>query len=282
MCTHCIATEWNLLKIFHSSYVDTSAENLFNLGKAFTGHTLIKPPWENSRVLWKVVKDNFFLRHLLHPRIRRQVNLKAKKMWSLWKHLTKSLFGRHEQTWSLTPFFCPHRLLCHKQAHSQVVSQATIESSVFYIIPTSVENQSADLPGAGFTRNHFCVNFKKNLLSNFSSTAKYQCSPKPWYLNPLGFAVFHHFLACLCSPQLKSQHSTQENNLVGVYCLTSPRPGVCQPAEPLAPQSPHLQNSLLPKMSANHFTQHNISRTQKTSISWSKVSLIMMPSLIVF
>ena len=74
-CTHCIATEWT--------------------------------PWENSRVLWKVVKDYFFLRHLLHPRIRRQFNLKTKGLsknvkivetpdkefiWKAWANLITNTF----------------------------------------------------------------------------------------------------------------------------------------------------------------------------------------------
>ena len=151
MCTHCIATEEihlrsfiNLMSIVLLRTFSTS-ESIYRTH--FNENTLGKQP--------SIVKGCQRQLLLVSPSPSQNQEAgqpKSKKMWSLWKHLTKSLFGRNVQTWSLTPFFCPHKLLCHKQAQSQVVSQATIESSVFFsifMIPTSVENQSANLPGAG-------------------------------------------------------------------------------------------------------------------------------------
>ena len=205
---------------------------------------------------------------------------KSKKMWSLWNHLTKNLFGRNLQTWSLTPFFCQHRLLCHKQAQSQVVSQATIESSVFFSILYNSHVSWKSISKSPRCRLHvklFFVNFKKKPVFQFLQFRQVPMQSGSLVTGPPRFCSLPSFpcLPVYTTTQVTTLNTGEQLSWCTVYTAwhaSESRGVVCVATsrEPTTILGPHLLSSLLPNMSTACLVVWAIA-PQNTSISWSKV-----------
>ena len=145
----------------------------------------LKAPWESSGVFREMIKDNFPLFDLFHPRIRGQFNLKCCDYFFKQNKIL-TLISLQNLILIISPFSSPHRSLCCIQVRQLVAPKAEkgdfdLSVSVSRLTMSVGDDDDDD---------------ENDLFSNFSSPTKQQCSaqrPRFW-LGLVCSAILHHIL----------------------------------------------------------------------------------------
>ena len=178
-----------LEKKFSKIFGGSCSRNSLILNPVTLSHMFLKAPWESSGVFREMIKDNFPLFDLFHPRIRGQINLKCCDYFFKQNKIL-TLISLQNLILIISPFSSPHRSLCCIQVRQLVAPKA--EKGDFDL---SVSVSRLTMSVGGDDDNDDDDDGDENdLFSNLSSPTKQQCSaqrPRFW-LGLVCSAILHH------------------------------------------------------------------------------------------
>ena len=110
-------------KKFSKIFGGSCSRNSLILNPVTLSHMFLKAPWESSGVFREMIKDNFPLFDLFHPRIRGQINLKCCDYFFKQNKIL-TLISLQNLILIISPFSSPHRSLCCIQVRQLVAPKA--------------------------------------------------------------------------------------------------------------------------------------------------------------